>query len=212
MAKRHKKAREVLKRYKAGERIFQGVDLQGANLKGKNLSDADFTDADFRNSEIQGTKFFNSTLARANFEASKVGLSKLTAFLLIGIILGLSVVAGFLAAFAGDRVGWYLALHAGKIVFGILNLSLILPIILLAALSKGLGLALIVAVLFSAFIGYLAINVPFDGAFILVEVGLLVAIVTIAFAVAGARAVAGNWLGIVTFIFTLAGAFDNPVT
>lgn len=67
------KASEVLKRYKAGERNFQGVNLRGQSLRGKNLSGANFSGADFTDAEIQGTKFTNATLTKANFTGVKCG-------------------------------------------------------------------------------------------------------------------------------------------
>ena len=81
------KAKEVLKRYKAGERNFQGVNLRGQSFKGENLSGADFSGADFTNAKIQGTKFTNATLIKANFTGAECGrtiCSPIVWFLLIG--------------------------------------------------------------------------------------------------------------------------------
>ena len=62
------KAKEVIKRYKAGERNFQGVNLRGQSFKGQNLSGADFT-----NAKIQGTKFTKAILIKANFTGAECG-------------------------------------------------------------------------------------------------------------------------------------------
>ena len=81
------KAKEVLKRYKAGERNFQDVNLSGQSFKGKNLSGADFSGADFTNAKIQGTKFTKATLTKADFTGAECGrtiFSPIVWFWLIG--------------------------------------------------------------------------------------------------------------------------------
>ena len=81
------KASEVIKRYKAGERNFQGVNLRGQSFRGENLSGADFSGADFTNAKIQGTKFTKANLIKANFTGAKCGrtiCSPILWFLLIG--------------------------------------------------------------------------------------------------------------------------------
>ena len=65
------KAKEVLRRYAAGERNFQRVNLRGQSFKGQDLSGADFSEAD-----IRGTNFKNANLQGANFTGAKAGLKK----------------------------------------------------------------------------------------------------------------------------------------
>ena len=76
------KAREVLKRYAAGERNFQGVNLRGQSFNGKDLKGADFSEA-----KLQGANFIGANLTGANFTGAKCGRKILLAtnlFLIIG--------------------------------------------------------------------------------------------------------------------------------
>jgi uncharacterized protein YjbI with pentapeptide repeats len=65
------KASEVLKRYAAGERNFQRVNLRGQSFKGKDLAGADFSEAD-----IRSTNFTGANLRGANFTGAKCGLQR----------------------------------------------------------------------------------------------------------------------------------------
>ena len=99
------KAIEVLKRYQAGARNFQDVNLRGQSFRGKNLSGADFTGADFTNAKLQGTKFTNATLIKADFTDAECGLLYIRLvvfmvilFLLLGISGAASGLAGMIAS------------------------------------------------------------------------------------------------------------------
>ena len=83
------KASEVLRRYQAGERNFQRVNLRGQSFKGKDLSGADFSEAD-----IRSTNFTGANLTGANFTGAKCGLQRRWLILLVAISWGLSWLSG----------------------------------------------------------------------------------------------------------------------
>ncbi|MGK7894148.1 MAG: pentapeptide repeat-containing protein [Xenococcus sp. (in: cyanobacteria)] len=83
------KAKEVLRRYKEGERNFRGANLRGQSFKGKDLSGADFSEAD-----IRSTDFTNATLQGTNFSGAKAGLQRRWA-------IGLVIVSWLIALFSG---------------------------------------------------------------------------------------------------------------
>lgn len=65
-------AKELLKRYAAGEREFFAVDVPGADLRGVDLRDAhfqngDFDDADLSGANLANTEFIDTSLMRVNF-------------------------------------------------------------------------------------------------------------------------------------------------
>ncbi len=90
------KAQEVLRRYAAGERKFQGANLRGANFVGQDLSGADFSGAD-----IRSANFSNATLRGANFTNVQAGLQRRWATVQLVIVFVIAAIAGVLQAFAG---------------------------------------------------------------------------------------------------------------
>lgn len=62
-------AKNLLQRYKAGERDFQGANLRGKSFKGENLSGANFCGAD-----IRGANFSKAKLEGASFRQTTAGL------------------------------------------------------------------------------------------------------------------------------------------
>ena len=90
------KASEVLKKYQAGLRNFQRVNLRGQSFKGKDLSGADFSEAD-----IRSTNFTGANLREAKFSGAKCGLQQRWAtllFILSWLIAGISGYGSLVAA------------------------------------------------------------------------------------------------------------------
>ncbi len=83
------KASEILRRYQAGERNFQRVNLRGQSFKGKDLSGADFSEADIRSANFTG-----ANLRGANFCGAKCGLQKSWAILLVMLSWLLAGISG----------------------------------------------------------------------------------------------------------------------
>ena len=90
------KASEVLRKYAAGERNFQGVNLRGQSFKGQNLSGADFREAD-----IRSTNFTGANLREANFSGARCGLKRRWAILLMMLSWLLAGIAGLLILIKG---------------------------------------------------------------------------------------------------------------
>ncbi|MBP0011930.1 MAG: pentapeptide repeat-containing protein [Roseofilum sp. SID3] len=73
---------EVIDRYTAGDRNFQGMNLKGAQLPGINLSQANFIRTEFQqanleNAQLQGTKFIFANLSQTNLRGANLRQAKL---------------------------------------------------------------------------------------------------------------------------------------
>ena len=90
------KAREVLRQYAAGERNFQGINLQGQSFKGQDLSGADFSEADLRS-----TNFTGANLRGAKFCWAKCGLKRRWEIMVTILSWWLSGISGVVALMAG---------------------------------------------------------------------------------------------------------------
>ena len=93
-------ANELLKKYAAGERNFQRLNLRGQSFKRKDLSGADFSEADIRSANFTG-----ANLRGANFTGAKCGLQKRWAVLLTILSWLLAVVSGFFSIFTFAFIG-----------------------------------------------------------------------------------------------------------
>lgn len=68
---------EVIKKYRAGERIFTNINLSGANLKdayldGADLSGANLDNVDLSGAYLSGANFNNTNLTTANLTNAKL--------------------------------------------------------------------------------------------------------------------------------------------
>jgi hypothetical protein len=114
------KASKILKRYAAGERNFQRLNLRGQSFKRKDLAGADFSEAD-----IRSTNFTGANLRGANFSNAKCGLQKrwailltIPALLLAGISV-LVVLVGLVAAAGAVAEGKLVASFVAGVVAGL---------------------------------------------------------------------------------------------
>jgi uncharacterized protein YjbI with pentapeptide repeats len=60
-------AKELQRRYSAGERNFAGVDLSGESLRGMNFKGIDLSGADLSHTDIRGTNFSEANLVKTQF-------------------------------------------------------------------------------------------------------------------------------------------------
>lgn len=91
-------AKELQRRYRAGERRFANVDLSGESLRGMNLKGIDLSGADLSRTDIRGTNFSEANLVKAQFFASTAGAQ----FYWLGLhLLSITVPAALAAYFTG---------------------------------------------------------------------------------------------------------------
>lgn len=91
-------AKELKRRYRAGERNFAGVDLSGASLRGLNLKGIDLSGADLSRTDIRGTNFSEANLVKTQFFAATAGAQ----FYWLGLhLLSITVPAALVAYFTG---------------------------------------------------------------------------------------------------------------
>lgn len=107
------RAAELLQRYAAGERVFDGVYLAdgevlyGANLEGATFDGGFFTDIDARDANLRGTTFRNTNLKCTDFRGSDLTNAKFENVLIEG------------AAFRGaivDGASFSRMTHHGKVI------------------------------------------------------------------------------------------------
>ena len=67
------KARELLRRYRQGERDFRGVDLSGESLRGMNLTGIDLSGANLSETDLRGTNFTRAQLVGTEFAYARTG-------------------------------------------------------------------------------------------------------------------------------------------
>ena len=129
------KAKEVLRRYAAGERDFRRVNLRGQSFQGKDLSGADFSEAD-----IRGANFKNAYLKDTKFCDAKAGLQRPWA---IGFLIGSLLLSGVIGCWLVIAASYVAQLMKPKYTQqysylpGIL-FFIVVAFILIAFASKGL--------------------------------------------------------------------------
>lgn len=67
-------APELRRRYRQGERQFEGVDLSGESLRGMNLTGINFSSATLNDTDLRSTNFTNATLIGACMYEAKTGM------------------------------------------------------------------------------------------------------------------------------------------
>lgn len=194
------KASKVLKRYAAGERNFQRLNLRGQSFKGQDLTGADFSEAD-----ICSTNFTGADLRGANFTGAKCGLQKRWVTLLTILSWLLASISGFFSMFTGVFASLIFDSSSPENrIIGSVSL-LVLVIFLILSIRQGISV-LQIAVAFAAGVaGTAATGVAFaarvagaeaTGAAIAVAgaVGTVGVAIAVA-AVAGAVAAVGVYIG-----------------
>ena len=181
------KASEVLRKYRAGHREFQGVNLRGQSFKGQDLSGADFSEAD-----IRSTNFTDATLIGANFSGAKCGLQRHWATFLVilsWLLAGISGYVSILPAALISLIFYYPNKIPGFISLIVVSLFLIISII------QGIGSASVVVAFVFAFVMAVVIIVPggreVGSSFLLPGIGVVAGPVlgTVAVAILETRAV-----------------------
>ena len=180
-------AKDLKRRYRAGERNFAGVDLSGESLRGMNLKSIDLSGADLSRTDIRGTNFTEANLKNTRFVEAKAGTQRrwLATQLLIAFVP---------SAFASFLIALYLSYFAVRvfstsgevtgniatyIVFEILGITIFLGLLRLIY-ARGILATLGIVI----------------GAFAVAVAGI----------VAGAGAIAGAIAVAVTFNVAIAGA------
>ena len=189
------KAKEVLRRYAAGERNFQRVNLRGQSFKGQDLSGADFSEAD-----IRGTNFKNANLQGVNFTGAKAGLQKRWVTFLLVISLFVSGIAGFCSFIMAFFVSMESSnpIHSNNFYIGLFCL-ICLVIVLIISFLKGLGAGAgaVAAVVFVAIATLFFVEFSSLAAFGTIFTVVVAVVVAVAVAVAFAGAVAVAFVGAV---------------
>ena len=194
------KASEVLRRYQAGERNFQGVSLRGQSFKGQDLSGANFSEAD-----IRSTNFTGANLTGVNFSGTKCGLQRRWFILLLLLSWLLAGISGFFSILASYSVSLIFATYnlANQISGGVSLIILVVFLILLIRqgirVVAGAVVGTIAVVFGAARALQLLIRVPFIGSEFAKEGAVAGAI---AFASAGT--VAGAFTGAVAGALAIA--------
>jgi uncharacterized protein YjbI with pentapeptide repeats len=91
-------AKDLKRRYRAGERNFAGVDLSDESLRGMNLKGIDLSGADLSRTDIRGARFVNASLQRAQFTQARAGLQRRWLVGQLALTLTLAALFNFIAA------------------------------------------------------------------------------------------------------------------
>ena len=208
------KAKEVLRKYKEGDRNFRGVNLRGQSFKGQDLSGADFSEAD-----IRSANFSNAILRGTNFSGAKAGLQRRWAIILLIFSWLIALFSGFFLVFPVAMFVFMLSEDAGLTNNEAIISSLILLVIILiffyATISKGLvagitsftGAVTVAVAVAGAFAFGLDVTVVFAIALAIVGIGSFAEAITGAFAIAIAEAIAGAFAIAFSITVAIAGTF-----
>ncbi|MGK7956790.1 MAG: pentapeptide repeat-containing protein [Crocosphaera sp.] len=166
------KAKELLAKYRTGERNFRGVNLSGESLQEQDLSGSDFTEAN-----LQGANFTNTNLENTLFTGAKLGLQKRSAFsLVIGLYVISAIASIGTAVFAWFSYGYFVDNETTKFVGGI-GFIIIAIIWLVVAFSRNLISAMVSGIIAGGILGgYVG---SFDGSGVFFGT-LIVAMLTLA--------------------------------
>lgn len=155
-------AKDLQRRYRAGERNFARVDLSGESLRGINLKGIDLSEADLSRTDICGTNFSKANLISTQFVAAKAGTRHCWLVPQLMFALVLSALAGFMTA--GLWIAFALSILnlsgkvtgsvAGDIVYGMTGITISLSFLWLIY-ARGASTALSIAL--GAFAGAVAI-------------------------------------------------------
>ena len=111
------KAKELLRRYRQGERNFRGVNLRGESLRGFDLKGIDLSEADLTKTDLRGTKFVSAALIDTQFCEAKIGTRRRWAVLAFLFAFALAMIAAFVtgAFVTGFLIG---IIEPSQAVFG----------------------------------------------------------------------------------------------
>ncbi|NER89931.1 pentapeptide repeat-containing protein [Moorena sp. SIO3A2] len=222
---RTKKASEVIRRYRKGERKFC------LTLRGESFQDQDLSDADFSEADIRGANFKGATLQRVKFRRVNAGLEKhqLAALLIVSFLL--LVLSGVIVGFAGGWIGIFLSGNENPrmpIVAGVT--LLLLSVFFISTIRQGLSASfksLVVTITFTAivvivvavatannlkFVNSIFIGSSFIGGFLIfssIAVAISISIVT---NMAGGRAFTVTGVSTFTFIVAVIAAVETTTS
>ena len=196
------KASEVLKRYAAGERNFQRINLQGESFKGKDLSGSDFSEAN-----IQGTNFTKTNLENCQFRGVKAGQLKIYKLLIIIAVWLISVLPAFSSYWTGEIAVKLLIMPSLENTITGVSYFAIIILFLITILRKGIVTGIAVAVGCGTSVGlFLMIGLGMIGkASTISATGFVIGLLMIFWALEGSivSAVAGSTITIITAIFAI---------
>jgi uncharacterized protein YjbI with pentapeptide repeats len=181
--------------------IPNNKNFRGWNFKGKDLTGADFSDAD-----IRGANFTGANLTGANFTNAKAGLQKRWVFLLVGVVLVLVALSGYLSTFNGYFVA--LIFHSGT-NSRISGWAALITIFILITIAIRQGIAIVFGYAIGVFAGTLGGLLALAGTLSLTGVGTFLESgnLAVTFALAIAMTFTFTFAGTVAGVFAVAVAF-----
>ena len=210
-------AKDLKRRYRAGERNFAGVDLSSESLRGMNLKGINLAGADLSYTDIRGTNFTKANLTSTQFVAAKAGTRRrwLVPQLLIALTLVAlsSYLAGFIWFFFGNLSSdnnINILLSLSGIVFSPVILGLIYARGVLTLLGVALGAIVVALPVNFASSFYVGSGIAYQ--VIMAVAAAVVIAVAIAIAIAATIAVGGAIAAAVATTIAIAAAFFSIVS